>query len=128
MHQLSPSELVRMRETQSVAMMDTCVLRTHAPTTDDWGTVIDGWTLRENVPCGLKLMQASEALRVTGTISRIVGTLRLSIEDGQNVKPKDSVVVTHRNGEPLTQPLTFGIDGPVSRGRTGVVAQLVEIA
>ena len=44
-----------------------------------------------------------------------------------NAEAKDSITVTHRNGEALTPTLTYGLDGPGRRGPTGIVLGLVEV-
>ena len=53
--------------------------------------------------------------------------MRLALADGQELTAKDSIIVTKRNGETLTPALTYGIDGPVERGPTGVVVRLVAV-
>ena len=57
----------------------------------------------------------------------IAGTLRMAITDGQSIKAKDSVRITHRHGEALPTPLVFGLDGPPERGPTGMVLRLVKV-
>jgi len=125
----SSSDLERMRSTQFSAMMDLCTVRSWSPTIDSLGSEVEGWTLRTNVPCGLDVSSnvQSEQRREVGTAVTIAATLRLSIEDGQGLSAKDSIIVTHRNGELLTPQLSYGLDGPPKRGPTGVVVSLVRV-
>lgn len=126
---LTAAELAAMRGVQNGAMMDTCTLRTWAPSTDAFGSEVEDWTLRTGVVCGLDVTGArqKERRRADGTIALAQAALRLALADGQTLTAKDSIVVTHRNGEALSPTLTFGIDGPVERGPTGVVVRLVAV-
>lgn len=126
---LTAAELAAMRGVQNGAMLDTCTLRTWAPTTDAFGSEVEGWTLRTGVACGLDVTggRQKERRRADGTIAVAQASLRLALADGAGLTAKDSVVVTHRNGEALSPTLTFGIDGPVERGPTGVVVRLVAV-
>lgn len=119
-----------MRAVQAAAMMDTCTLRTWAPTTDAFGSEVPGWVERTGIPCGLDGTgtRQKERRRADGTISVAQASLRLALADGATLTAKDSVTITHRNGEALNPALTFGIDGPVERGPTGVVVRLVEVS
>jgi len=127
---LTAADLARMRATQIAAMGDTCTLRTWTPTIDDYGTEIEGWTDRSGVACGLDVspgVGGAERRRQDGTIYSISATLRLSLDDGAALTAKDSVIVTHRNGEVLSPSLAYGVDGPIHRGPTGIVVSLVEV-
>lgn len=127
---LTAADLATMRTVQASAMLDTCTLRVWAPTVDAWGSEIAGWTQRTGVPCGLDVTgtRQKERRRADGTISISQATLRLALADGTTLTAKDSVVITHRHGEALNPPLTFGIDGPVERGPTAIVVRLVEVS
>ena len=130
MRAFTADELAGMRLVQTGAMMDTCTLRKWAPTTDDYGTEIEGWTETTGVPCGLDVTGgtgAGERRRPDGTITTIGATLRLSLEDGDGLTEEDKVTVTHRNSEALTPALAYGIDGQPQRGPTGYVLRLVEV-
>lgn len=129
MNPFSSSDLERMRSTQSSAMMDLCTVRSWSPTIDSLGSEVEGWSLRTNVPCGLDVSADAQAeqRREIGTAVTISATLRLSIADGEGLTAKDSVIVTHRNGEALSPQLSFGLDGPPKRGPTGVVLSLVRV-
>lgn len=129
MNPFSSSDLERMRSTQSGAMMDLCTVRSWSPTIDSLGSEIEGWTVREGVPCGLDVSPNAQAeqRREVGTAVTISATLRLRLEDGEGLSAKDSVIVTHRNGEALSPQLSFGLDGPPKRGPTGVVLALVRV-
>jgi hypothetical protein len=127
---LTAADLAGMRATQIAAMGDTCTLRVWNPTVDDYGTEIEGWTATAGVACGLDVsggIAARENRRPDGTIATIAATLRLSLADGESLTAKDSVIITHRNGEALSPTLTYGIDGYPQRGPTGVVVKLVEV-
>lgn len=127
---LTAADLAGMRATQIAAMQDTCTLRVWNPTVDDYGTEIEGWTPTAGVACGLDVtggIAARENRRPDGTIATTGATLRLSLDDGESLTAKDSVVITHRHGELLTPALTFGIDGYPQRGPTGIVVKLVEV-
>ena len=127
---LTAADLAGMRATQIAAMGDTCTLRTWTPTVDDYGTEIEGWTDTAGVACGLDVSAgtgAAERRRQDGTIYSISATLRLSLADGAALTAKDAVTITHRNGELLSPALTYGVDGPIQRGPTGIVVSLVEV-
>lgn len=130
MQGFSAAELAAMRAVQDGAMMDTCTLRTWAPVVDAFGSETPGWTLRTGVACGLDVTgtRQKERRRADGTISTAQAVLRLALADGAALTAKDSVMITHRNGEALAPALVFGIDGPVERGPTGVVVRLVEVS
>ena len=117
-----------MRIVQTGAMMDICTLRKWAPTTDNYGTEIPGYTDTANVACGLDVTAGGrESRRLNGTIVVISATLRLSLDDGAGLTEEDKVTVTHRNSELLTPALAYGIDGQPQRGPTGYVLRLVEV-
>jgi len=132
---LTAADLAGMRATQIAAMGDTCTLRKWAPTTDNYGTEIEGWTETTGVACGLDVSGGGtgggtgggERRRPDGTITTIGATLRLSLADGAGLTEEDKVTVTHRNGELLTPALAYGIDGQPQRGPTGYVLRLVEV-
>lgn len=126
---LTAADLTAMRTVQTAAMLDTCTLRVWTPTIDAWGSEVAGWTQRAGVPCGLDVTGArqKERRRADGIISISQAVLRLALADGEALTAKDSVVITHRHGEALNPPLTFGIDGPVERGPTAIVVRLVEV-
>ena len=123
----STADLAAMRTVQAAAMMDTCTLRTWAPTVDDYGTEIAGYTDTTGVACGLDVTGTRQKERQDGTIVEIAAVLRLALDDGAGLTAKDRVTVTHRNGEALSPALTYGIDGKVERGPTGVVVRLIEV-
>ena len=131
MRHLTTAEIQGMRGLQSDAMMDLCTLQVYTPTTDAMGTQIDAWTDRAGVPCGLNTAtsgaQREQRRGEPGIVSVIAAVLRLRIEDGSGLTPKDSIIVTHRNGELLDPPLRYGIDGPVNRGVTAITVNLVEV-
>lgn len=126
----SAAELAAMRDVQHGAMMDTCTLRTWTPTIDAFGSETPGWTVRTGVACGLDVTgtRQKERRRADGVIAVSQASLRLALADGEVLTSKDSIVITHRNGEALNPVLTFGVDGPVERGPTGVVVRLVEVS
>ncbi len=127
---LTAADLAGMRATQIAAMGDTCTLRRWTPTVDGYGTEIEGWTDTAGVACGLDVsggIAARENRRPDGTIATIAATLRLSLDDGESLTAKDSVIVTHRHGEALSPTLSYGIDGYPQRGPTGIVVKLVEV-
>ena len=127
---LTAADLAGMRATQAAAMQDTCTLRKWTPTVDDYGTEIEGWTQTAGVACGLDVsggIAQRETRRPDGTIATIAATLRLSLDDGESLTAKDSVIVTHRHGEALSPTLSYGIDGYPQRGPTGIVLKLVEV-
>lgn len=129
MNPFTADELAAMRTVQQAAMMDTCTLRVWTPTIDDYGTEIAGYVDTTGVACGLDVTgtRQKEQRRPDGTIAQIAAVLRLSLDDGETLTAKDRVTVTHRNGEALSPALTYGIDGDVERGPTGIVVRLVEV-
>ena len=130
MRAFSPDELTRMRSTQTGAMMDTCTLRSRSFTQNAYGEEVAAWTERTGVACGLDVTggtAVNEAQRQTGTVTTISAALRLSLADGAGLTEEDRITITHRNGELLTPPLVFGIDGYPRRGPTGYVLRLVEV-
>ena len=130
MRHFSAAELDAMRSVQAGAMMDTCTLRVKSVTQDDYGQEVDTWADRAGVPCGLDVtggIAARESRRQSGNITEIAAMLRLSLDDGAGLTEEDRVTVTHRNGEALTPPLAYGIDGYPQRGPTGYTLRLVEV-
>jgi hypothetical protein len=128
---LTAADLAGMRATQIAAMGDTCTLHKWAPTVDNYGTEVPGYTDTTGVDCGLDVSGGGtgggERRRLDGTIVVINATLRLSLEDGAGLTEEDRITVTHRHGEALTPALAYGIDGQPQRGPTGYVLQLVEV-
>lgn len=128
MRAFTADELTRMRAVQVDAMMDTCTVHVYAPTVDDYGTEIAGYTDTTGVACGWDVTAGGrEQKRQGGTIVTIAATLRLSLDDGDGLTEEDRVTVTKRNGETLTPAQTYGIDGAPQRGPTGYVLNLVEV-
>lgn len=130
MRHFSPDELNRMRGTQGGAMMDTCTLHVRSFTQDDYGEEVEAWAETAGVACGLDVtggIAAREQRRASGAITTISALLRLGLEDGEGLTEEDRVTVTHRNGELLTPPLAYGIDGYPQRGPTGYTMRLVEV-
>jgi hypothetical protein len=127
---LTAADLAGMRATQIAAMGDTCTLHKWAPTVDNYGTEVPGYTDTAGVACGLDVtggIAAREQRRPDGTITTISAMLRLSLDDGAGLTEEDRVTVTHRNGELLTPALAFGLDGAPQRGPTGYTMRLVEV-
>ena len=130
MRAFTAAELVAMRGTQNTAMMDACTLRVRVVTQNDYGEEVESFTDTTGVPCGLDVtggQAAQETRREVGDITTILAALRLSLEDGAGLTEEDAVTVTHRNGELLTPPLAYRIDGYPRRGPTGYVLRLVEV-
>mgnify|MGYP000855341913 FL=1 len=130
MRHFSDAELGRMRSTQEGAMMDTCTLRIRSTTQDDYGEEVETFAETAGVACGLDVtggIAAREQRRASGAITTISALLRLGLEDGEGLTEEDRVTVTHRNGELLTPPLAYGIDGYPQRGPTGYTMRLVEV-
>ena len=127
---LTAAELEAMRGVQVAAMMDTCTLRVLAVGQDDYGEEVRTWTETPGVACGLDVtggIAAREQRRANGTIATVSATLRLSLDDGAGLTEEDAVTVTHRNGELLTPPLAYTVDGYPQRGPTGYTLKLVEV-
>ena len=130
MRAFTAAELDAMRRTQTGAMMDTCTLRVLSVTVDDYGQEVETFAETAGVACGLDVtggIAARESRRAGGTITTISGLLRLSLDDGEGLTEEDRVTVTHRNGELLTPPLSYTIDGYPQRGPTGYTLKLVEV-
>jgi hypothetical protein len=126
----TPTELAAMRGVQGGAMMDTCTLRVLTVGQDDYGEEVETWIERAGVACGLDVtggQAAREAQRPGGNIVTVSAMLRLALEDGEGLNEEDAVTVTHRNGELLTPPLAYHIDGYPQRGPTGYTLRLVEV-
>ena len=130
MRHFAPAELAAMRGVQAGAMMDTCTLRVRSTTQDDYGEEVETFAETPGVACGLDVtggIAAREQRRASGAITTISALLRLGLEDGEGLTEEDRVTVTHRNGELLTPPLAYGIDGYPQRGPTGYTMRLVEV-
>ena len=130
MRHFTAGELERMRGVQGGAMMDTCTLRIRTVTQDDTGAEVETFTETTGVACGLDVtggIAARESKRADGTVTTIAAALRLSLDDGDGLNEEDRITVTHRNGELLTPPLAYGIDGYPQRGPTGYTLRLVEV-
>ena len=130
MRHFSAAELAAMRNVQTGAMMDTCTLRVLSVTVDDYGQEVETFAEQAGVPCGLDVtggIAAREQARASGAVTTISAMLRLSLGDGEGLTEEDAVTVTHRNGEALTPPLAYRIDGYPQRGPTGYTLKLVEV-
>ena len=130
MRHFTAAELDAMRSTQTGAMMDTCTLRVRSTTQDDYGEEVETFAETPGVACGLDVtggIAARENRRGTGDTTTISAMLRLPLDDGEGLTEEDRITVTHRNGELLTPPLAYGIDGYPQRGPTGYVLRLVEV-
>lgn len=129
MKALSREELDKMRQAQREAMGDTCVLECFTPGMDDYGTELETYTAGDPIPCGFNPESGGkrEYRRADGTIAVIDASLRLALDEGETLDARDRVRLTHRHGEPLSQPLVFGLDGPPQIGPTGVVLRLVRV-
>lgn len=130
MRHFTAGELERMRGVQGGAMMDICTLRVRTVTQDDTGAEVETFTETPGVACGLDVtggIAARESKRADGTVTTIAAALRLSLDDGDGLNEEDAITVTHRNGELLTPPLAYGIDGYPQRGPTGYTLRLVEV-
>ena len=130
MRHFAPAELAAMRGVQAGAMMDTCTLRVKSVTQDDYGAEVDTYAETPGVACGLDVtggIAARENRRGTGDTTTISAMLRLPLDDGEGLTEEDRITVTHRNGELLTPPLAYGIDGYPQRGPTGYTLRLVEV-
>lgn len=130
MRHFSAAELAGMRGVQAGAMMDTCTLRVLSVTQDDYGEEVEAWTETAGVACGLDVtggIAAREQARASGAVTTISAMLRLSLDDGDGLTEEDAVTVTHRNGELLTPPLAYRIDGYPQRGPTGYTLRLMEV-
>jgi len=111
-------------------MFDTCTLRIRSTVHDDYGEEVETFAETAGVACGLDVtggIAAREQRRASGAITTISALLRLGLEDGEGLTEEDRVTVTHRNGELLTPPLAYGIDGYPQRGPTGYTMRLVEV-
>ncbi len=130
MRHFSAAELAAMRSVQTGAMMDTCTLRVLSVTVDDYGQEVEAWAEQAGVACGLDVtggIAAREQQRASGAVTTISAMLRLSLGDGEGLTEEDAVTVTHRNGEALTPPLAYRIDGYPQRGPTGYTLRLAEV-
>ena len=130
MRHFSASELASMRNVQAGAMMDTCTLRILSVTQDDYGEEVETFAETTGVACGLDVTggwAANEQTRASGAVTTIAAALRLSLEDGDGLTEEDAITVTHRNGELLTPPLAYRIDGYPRRGPTGYTLRLREV-
>lgn len=130
MRHFTAAELAGMRSVQTGAMMDTCTLRVRSVTLDDYGEEVETFAEQAGVACGLDVtggIAARETRRGTGDITEIGAMLRLGLDDGEGLTEEDRITVTHRNGEELTPPLAYTIDGYPQRGPTGYTMRLVEV-
>lgn len=130
MRHFTAAELAAMRNVQTGAMMDTCTLRVLSVSVDDYGQEVETFAETTGVACGLDVtggIAAREQARASGAVTTISAMLRLSLGDGEGLTEEDAVTVTHRNGEALTPPLAYRIDGYPQRGPTGYTLKLVEV-
>ena len=129
MRALTRVELDRMRCVQEDAMDDLCVVERFTPTLDKYGTETDAYVESGPVRCGFNPESgaARERRRADGTIAVIDASLRLAHADGAGLTGRCRVRLTHRRGEPLPQPLVFGLDGPPQMGATCLVLRLVRV-
>jgi len=114
----SAADLLNMRTTQDVHMMDTCKFGTATQTADTYNQLVETFAYGADVACGLDMRPGSERHGVDKTVLEYDATIRLPIASAPD--PIDRVKVTERFGEDLAVDLVYNIVGPVQRGPSGI--------
>ena len=122
MRAFTNSELSAMRQTQTSAMMDTCVVLIHGSgAIDAYGNPSAGYSEGSPVRCGYhpgssrEVQQGNETVLVDATLRLPVGTV---------INSRDRVRLTHRFGEVLATPLLFDVMGQPAQGPSGLLVNL----
>ena len=125
-------DLAQMRADQADSLHDTCVILSHSESQDSFGEMVSSWTSGTSLACGFEPTGGKERPRSggsthpAGTLLVVDARLRLPLTVSLGVK--DKVRITHRYGEALAVPLTFGVAGLPRRGASGLVVDLQEVS
>lgn len=125
---LSPGELADFRETQTDAMMDSCVLCPRVRTENTKGEQVDTWpdpSPAVEIVCGLDMRPGSEVERQTMVVTNWDATLRMPIDT--TVDQTYRIKITKRFSESITA-IYFEAAGPVQRGPSGIRIRLKKVA
>ena len=122
MRNFTSTELERMQGTQEEGMMDICDLLEHVETDrkDEYGKPVEQWVARSGLACGLDLRSSGEVRNAEADLWDV--RLRLPIDT--EVSRVDRVVITHRFGALLGEPMLFQVEGEALRGPSGLVLKL----
>jgi len=111
-----------MQETQEEGMMDICDLLEHMETDREnkYGKPVEEWVTRSGLACGLDMRSSGEVRNAEAELWD--ARLRLPIDT--EVSRVDRVVITHRFGVLLKEPMLFQFEGGALRGPSGLVLKL----
>ncbi len=106
-------------------MMDVCDLLEHVETDrkDEYGKPVEIWVARCGMACGLDLRSSGEVRNAEADLWD--ASLRLPIDT--EVGRVDRVVITHRFGVLLEEPMLFQAEGEALRGPSGLVVRLKNV-
>lgn len=122
MRPLVPVELSRMRNTQTAAMFDTCIVhRRSMGVVDALGTPGAIYTAGEPERCGYKPSSTREANQ-DGQVVIVDAVLRMGI--GTVIGNLDRVEITHRFSSELAVKPLYSVIGQPALGPSGLVINL----
>ncbi len=105
--------------------MDVCELLEHVETDrqDEYGKPVEQWVARGGIACGLDLRSSGEVRNAEAGLWD--ARLRLPIDT--EVSRVDRVVITHRFGVLLEEPMLFQAEGDTLKGPSGIILKLKNI-
>ena len=128
MSSFSSDELSRMQAAQSSAMMDTCLLREYVSVDghNEYGVPIRKWVDRGVFSCGFDPAPQAEANVPAGEgdtqVPMELGMVRLP--HGTDVENLDRVIITHRYGVLLDEPMEYNVIETPREGPSGITVRV----
>lgn len=122
---LTPGELTQMQNVQSGSMPDTCLILAHsAGSQNAYGELTPTYTAGAALACGYS-DSGRDLMLADKTVIKTDGLLRLPIDTTIGIH--DRIQITHRFGSALAVALTFEVAGPVRRGPSGLLVDLLKL-
>ncbi len=118
----SATELSQMRTTQTGAMQDMCRVLVYTGVADAYGNPQPVFIAGEPVECGFEPVRPRETQQ-SGDVPRIDAHIRLPI--ATVLEERDRIRVSSRYNEELETVQDYEIVGPVKRGPSGLVVEVV---
>lgn len=115
----TPQDLEGMKQTQEDHMMDTCIhLSWETNSTDVFNLPKSAWTSENQIACGFLEKRVLERLGLT-EVPDSDGAFRLPRD--MIIDQRDRLVLTHRYGSPLLEPVYFETLGSPVKGPSALL-------